>query len=127
MEPEPLGIELKDDPALAGRVIGTVGCFRVGSKASQHVMELAYALGKPYWGKGIAAEASRGLIQWIFSTLSEVTRIQAHCKLENAPSAKVMEKVGMTFEGVHRSAVFHRNRHWDIKMYALLRSEWQTG
>jgi ribosomal-protein-alanine N-acetyltransferase len=42
--------------------------------------------------------------------------------VENAASARVLEKLGLQFEGTHRSALFHRGRFWDLKMFAAIRS-----
>lgn len=119
-EPEALGIVLKEDERL---VIGTVGCFWV-SRASNS-MELAYALAESYWGKGIAAEASRAIINYVFSDFP-VIRIQARCKAENTASRRVMEKIGMQFEGTQRSSLKHRNRHWDMHYFSILKTEWET-
>lgn len=113
--PEPFGIALKSNP---GRVIGTVGCFWV-SKDSRS-MELAYALDEEHWGKGITSEASEAVLDYCFKTYG-LKRIQAQCKAENKPSARVMQKVGMTYEGTLKSALFHRGRHWDMCYYALVR------
>jgi ribosomal-protein-alanine N-acetyltransferase len=116
--PEPLGIILKSNPK---KVIGTVGCFWV-SKPSQ-TMELAYAIAEPIWGKGIVAEASKAILDYCFKNLN-VNRIQSRCKAENKASSRVMEKVGMTYEGTLRSAIFHRNRFWDMHYYAILKADW---
>lgn len=116
--PEPWGITLKANP---GKVIGTVGLFWA-SKTSKS-MELAYAIGEPHWGQGIVVEASRAAVSHGFRDFG-AARIQAHCKAENKPSARVMEKLGMKFEGTLRSALFHRNRHWDMHFYSVLREEW---
>lgn len=116
--PEPWGITLKSDP---DKIIGTVGLFWA-SKPSKS-MELAYAIGEPYWGKGIVVEASRACINFVFRDL-DVIRIQARCKSENLASARVMEKLGMKFEGTLRSAILHRNRHWDMHYYGVLQDEW---
>ncbi|MGZ3775963.1 MAG: GNAT family N-acetyltransferase [Bdellovibrio sp.] len=110
--PEPLGITLKKEPQ---KVIGTVGCFWT-SKLSRS-MELAYAIGEEYWGQGLVAEASQVLMDYCFKEFS-VKRIQARCKAENSASARVMEKVGMAYEGTLKSAIFHRNKFWDIHYYA---------
>ncbi|MGZ3782876.1 MAG: GNAT family N-acetyltransferase [Pseudobdellovibrionaceae bacterium] len=110
--PEPLGITLKEAPQ---KVIGTVGCFWT-SKLSKS-MELAYAIGEEYWGQGLVAEASQVLMDYCFKEFS-VKRIQARCKTENSASARVMEKVGMTYEGTLKSAIFHRNKFWDMHYYA---------
>jgi ribosomal-protein-alanine N-acetyltransferase len=117
--PEPLGITLRDNPEKA---IGTVGCAWA-SKTSQS-MELMYALAEPYWGQGLAGEASKAIMDYCFKTLP-VIRIQARCKTENRASARVMEKIGMTFEGTLKAALFHRNQHWDIRYFAVLKDEWK--
>lgn len=110
--PEPFGITLKNNPQ---KLIGTVGCFWVSKSAKS--MELAYAIGQDHWGQGLVAEASNAVMDFCFKKF-ELKRIQARCKVENKSSARVMEKVGMTFEGNLRSAIFHRDRHWDMLYYA---------
>jgi len=35
-----------------------------------------------------------------------------------------MEKAGMTFEGVLREVAFIKGRFLDLKMYSILRREW---
>ncbi len=110
--PEPLGIAFKENPE---RIVGTVGCFWVSKSARS--MELAYALAEEHWGKGLVAEASLAVMNYCFKEFS-LKRIQARCKAENKPSARVMEKVGMTFEGTLRSSIFHRERFWDMRYFA---------
>lgn len=110
--PEPLGIALKENPQ---KIIGTVGCFWTSKQGK--AMELAYAIGEEYWGKGLVAEASQAVIDYCFKEFS-LKRIQARCKAENKPSARVMEKIGMTYEGTLKSAVLHRDRFWDMCYYA---------
>jgi ribosomal-protein-alanine N-acetyltransferase len=115
--PEPWGIALKSEPE---RIIGTVGLFWV-SKAAKS-MELAYAIGETHWGQGLVLEASRAAMDFVMKEF-DVVRVQARCKVENRASARVMEKLGMKHEGTLRSALFHRDRHWDMHYYAVLRSE----
>ncbi|MFP5518356.1 MAG: GNAT family N-acetyltransferase [Bdellovibrionia bacterium] len=113
--PEPLGVALKED---VNKIIGTVGCFWTSKQAK--AMELAYAFGEDYWGKGFAAEASQAMIDYCFKEFS-LKRIQARCKIENKASSRVMEKIGMTYEGTLRSAVFHRGKYWDMSYYAKVK------
>lgn len=110
--PEPFGIALKDNPQ---RIIGTVGCFWTSKQAKS--MELAYAISEEYWGKGLVAEASQAVMAYCFKEFS-LKRIQARCKIENKSSARVMEKIGMTYEGTLKAAIFHRERYWDMCYYA---------
>jgi ribosomal-protein-alanine N-acetyltransferase len=117
--PEPLGITLKENPQ---KVIGTVGCFWTSKSAK--AMELAYAIGEDHWGKGLVAEASQAIMDYCFKEFS-LKRIQARCKTENKGSSRVMEKVGMTYEGTLKSAIFHRNKFWDMHYYAKIREDFE--
>lgn len=110
--PEPFGIALKENPQ---KIIGTVGCFWTSKPAK--AMELAYAIAEEQWGKGLVAEASQAVMDYCFKEF-RLKRIQARCKTENHGSRRVMEKVGMTFEGTLKSAIFHRERFWDMHYYA---------
>lgn len=110
--PEPLGIALKENPK---KIIGTVGCFWTSKSA--RAMELAYAIAEEQWGKGLVAEASQAVTDYCFKEFA-LKRIQARCKVENTASSRVMEKIGMTYEGTLKSAIFHRNKFWDMAYYA---------
>lgn len=53
-----------------------------------------------------------------------LTRIQAKCMVENIGSARVMEKIGMSFEGIMRKGLFAKGKHQDIRMYSILKEEY---
>jgi ribosomal-protein-alanine N-acetyltransferase len=110
--PEPFGIAYKSDPS---KLIGTVGCFWISKPAK--AMELACAVGQDHWGKGLMPEACKAIMDYCFKTF-DLKRIQGRCKAENLPSAKVMQKIGMSYEGTLKSALFHRDRYWDMCYYA---------
>lgn len=116
-QPDPLGMVLRGQV----QVVGTVGCFDVS--ADGRAKELAYALARPLWGQGLVLEASRAMLEVVF-THFPTERVQARCKVENRASARVMEKLGMQREGVLRASLFHRGRYWDMAVYSLLRQEW---
>ena len=61
------------------------------------VGELGWILNRKYWGRGYAAEAAKGLIDY-FSNQGYVHFI-AHCDTENIASYKTMEKLGMVRTG----------------------------
>lgn len=52
-----------------------------------------------------------------------LVRIQARCDVENIGSARVMEKAGMSFEGIIRKGIFVKGMHRDLKMYSILNEE----
>jgi len=58
--------------------------------------EVAYLLGKPYWGTGLGTEAARAAVQFGFETL-ELESILAIVHVDNAASRRVIEKLGMAF------------------------------
>jgi ribosomal-protein-alanine N-acetyltransferase len=60
--------------------------------------ELGYGLDKSFWGQGYMTEAARALIDWSFA--AGRTRIVAVAMPENVGSWRVMEKCGMTYEGI---------------------------
>jgi [ribosomal protein S5]-alanine N-acetyltransferase len=87
--------------------------------------EISFALSRHYWGQGLMTEALTEVIHFGFAVLG-LNRIEARCKVENAASARVMEKSGMTFEGILRETSFSKGRFLDLKMYSILRREWHA-
>lgn len=77
--------------------IGSIGVtFEPGGRAL-----FGYVLAKKFWGHGFAAEALRHLVDWTLAQPS-LWRAWAFCDVENPASVRVMEKAGMTREGVLR-------------------------
>lgn len=62
-------------------------------------VELVYAIGKAYWGQGLATEAACAALRFGFEVL-HLERILALAFPENLPSQRVMQKIGMQFESV---------------------------
>ncbi len=87
--------------------------------------EVGYALSKQYWGRGLMTEAVQAAIDFGFRTM-QLNRIQAVCNVENIASARVMEKVGMTYEGTLREYTFSKGHYSNLKMYSILRKEWDA-
>jgi ribosomal-protein-alanine N-acetyltransferase len=119
MAPDPFAITLKGDTD--PRMIGAVGCH--WAPAAGPILELGYWVAEHLWGRGIAAEAARAVLRYVFATYP-VERIQSRVIVGNPASARVLEKVGFRYEGTLRSAVFRRERFHDRMRFALLRSEW---
>ncbi len=116
----PLAITVRGED----KMLGTVGTWQCGD-VSQRCMELGYALAESHWGKGIVAEASVAVCDYIFKNYF-IERIQARCITENKASAKVMEKIGMKYEGTLHHSFYGKNKFWDLKMFAVLRGEWRV-
>lgn len=53
-------IRLRDEACLTGTVQATISPSSRG-----HISEIAWVLGTPWQGRGIATEAARGLVDWL--------------------------------------------------------------
>ena len=82
--------------------------------------EMGYWLGLPYWNQGYMTEAARRVVAFGFDDLG-LYRIQATCLPRNIASSRVMEKAGLTYEGLLRGYVRKGEQFEDIAMYARLR------
>jgi RimJ/RimL family protein N-acetyltransferase len=75
--------------------IGFVGLVHVGPEIPAHpAVEAVWTLGAPFWGRGYAPEAARAAIGDGFGRVG-LKEIVAFTATPNAPSRKVMEKLGM--------------------------------
>jgi [ribosomal protein S5]-alanine N-acetyltransferase len=87
--------------------------------------EISYLLNRAYWGHGYMPEAVRALLEYGFQE-RELNRIDAMCVAANEASERVMQKVGMRYEGTLRQYLFTRGQFWDMKLYSILRDEWRA-
>ena len=104
-----------------GRLIGNCG---IRTNPDRREADIGYELAHPHWGRGYATEAARAVLAFGFEEL-RLHRIWASCVLENAGSARVLEKLGMRREGHLREHEWMRGRWWDTLLYAILDREWQ--
>ncbi|NPA26861.1 MAG: GNAT family N-acetyltransferase, partial [Chloroflexi bacterium] len=65
--------------------------------AARYGYELAYALARSHWGKGIMPHAVRGLTEWLLA--HGAGRVFATAHVANRPSHRVLEKAGFVREG----------------------------
>jgi ribosomal-protein-alanine N-acetyltransferase len=71
-----------------------IGCS--GLRSYEGTAELVYLIDEPYWDKGLATEIARACLEFGF-TRRGFQKIIAFARPGNAPSRKVMEKIGMRF------------------------------
>ena len=87
--------------------------------------ELGYWIGVPYWGAGYATEGARAVMQFGFETLS-LNRIFASHFSRNPASGRVLQKIGMRYEGTLRRHLKKWDEYIDLECYGVLRSEFQS-
>jgi len=72
--------------------------------------EIYYLIGKKFWRKGFAKEATKALLDYGFNVIG-LNEIVALCKKENIASRKVIENMGLEFkyivEGVSKEFDFY--------------------
>ena len=113
-----LAIVLRADNAL----MGGIG-LRLNPPHSN--AELGYWLGVPYWNHGYGTEAARAMVAYGFETLG-LHRIHASHMTRNPASGRIMQKIGMTYEGRWRHHILKWGVFEDLEAYGILHSD-STG
>ncbi|MHA6763881.1 GNAT family N-acetyltransferase [Streptacidiphilus sp. PAMC 29251] len=87
-------IRLREEDCLVGTVQATVG--RTGD--SRPVAEIAWVVGTPWQGRGIATEAADALATWLLSQgeTSGASTVIAHIHPDHLASAAVATGIGLT-------------------------------
>lgn len=100
-----------------------LGAFGIHVRQEHRCGEIGYWIGKPYWGHGYATEAGHAVLRYGFEQL-DPNRIFACYFAENLQSGRVMEKLGMKYEGLLRQHVKKWGAFVDVVICGILRSEY---
>ncbi|MFC7713361.1 GNAT family N-acetyltransferase [Nonomuraea recticatena] len=113
--------------AYAARVEGDVvgmGELHVRSRGNRQG-EITYVVHPRFWGQGVGTEIGRELLSRGFEEL-DLHRIYATCDPRNLGSARVLSKLGMTWEGRHRHTTLIRDGWRDSELFSILEEEWRA-
>jgi len=100
----------------SGELVGAIGL----AVAAKHALgEIGYWIAVPHWNNGYCTEAGRSVTAFGFEVLG-LHRIQGRHLVRNHASGRVMTKLGMRLEGIHRDAVKKWDRFEDIAHHAIL-------
>jgi [ribosomal protein S5]-alanine N-acetyltransferase len=96
------------DEQESGAIVGAAGLFPLEWQGPE--IELAYHVVPSRWGRGYATEAAGGLLDaaWRETELDHVVAVAFEA---NRASTRVMEKLGMTYEGPTRYREFEVVRY----------------
>jgi [ribosomal protein S5]-alanine N-acetyltransferase len=101
-----------------------VGSARLGISSPTHRSgDIGYGVRRDLWGRGIATEAAALLLGFGFGPLG-LHRIFAVHHPDNVASGRVLQKLGMRFEGRHRDHMYAHGTWRDSLAYAILEDEW---
>jgi [ribosomal protein S5]-alanine N-acetyltransferase len=105
------------------RVVGIMEAFDFNQKVN--MATIGYFLAETEWGKGIAAEATRIVVKFLFEDVG-VNRIQAEVMPANERSKRVLLKNGFIKEGTLRQASLWSGKGIvDLEIYGLLQEEYK--
>lgn len=86
-----------------GKLIGTIGLIEDPKRENDEIMMLGYAIGEPYWGRGLTTEAAKAVLEYGFLKM-RLPLISCSCYPYNLRSRNVIEKCGFHYEGTLRMA-----------------------
>ena len=104
---------------LDGTVIGVVG---MTVNQAHETAEIGYSLQKKHWGEGVTSEAVRAVLSWALRDLG-LAKVSAQADVRNEHSWRLIEKVGMTREGISRSDHVIHGVRTGMVWYSILREE----
>lgn len=103
-----------------------IGGVNLRMLAEHRLAELGYSIARAHWGRGIGTEAAGAALDAAFETWPELRRVRAFADARNTGSRRVLEKLGMTLEGVLRQNRIERGEALDEAWYGILRAEWEA-
>ena len=111
-----LGIVRRED----GRLIGRCTLFDLWPSCRR--AQVGYILDASAWGQGFAAEAVDALLRHGFDAL-DLNRVEADIDPRNAASARLLQRLGFTREGLLRERWIVNGEVSDSEIHGLLRRE----
>ena len=103
--------------------VGSIGV--VGQRDNTKRVEIGYCVGRQWWGQGIVSEAFNLLIAFFFEEV-KANRIVAIHDTKNPASGRVMEKCGLTYEGMLRQHGYNNQGVCDEAVWAILAQDYYT-
>lgn len=86
--------------------------------------EIGYTLAPERQGHGYATEAVRAVLDHLFRVRG-LHRVSAECDARNIASARLLERLGFTREGLLRQQTWIKGEWTDDLRYGLLAEEWR--
>lgn len=104
-----------------------VGVFQVRSLAPGfETAEWGFAIGADFWGRGIFADASRLVLDFVFDVVG-IHRLEARAALRNGRGNGALLKLGARQEGVLRRSFTRNGERLDQALWTILADERRYG
>jgi RimJ/RimL family protein N-acetyltransferase len=104
-----------------------IGIFQVREAEPRFATaEWGFAIGSPFWGTGVFAEAAQLVLEFAFETLG-VHRLEARAAVRNGRGTGALLKIGAVPEGVLRKSLLRDGEYLDQVMYAIVEDDWRAS
>lgn len=108
---------------ISGIAIGSIGLHPDRKRNNPNARMVGYVLSVSYWGKGLASEAVKAVLDYAF-TDQNLQIVSVYHFPFNEKSKRVIEKAGFSFEGILREAtLLPSGEIVDDVCYSLTRDE----
>jgi RimJ/RimL family protein N-acetyltransferase len=105
----------------SGRLCGDLGVHVLERDPRQ--VEIGITLARECQGRGLATEALRAILEYLFVTLGK-HRVIASADPRNGPCLALLERLGMRREAHHVESLWFKGQWADDLVFAMLRREW---
>jgi len=98
-----------------GKVVGSLS---IAAKENPSIGEVGFMLSQNYWNQGIMKEALTKVLVFGFENMG-FNQIEARCVKENEASARLLEKVGFTFQTIQEKEITLKDVRYDAKLFIV--------
>lgn len=104
-----------------------VGIFQVRAmEPGFGIAEWGFAIGSPFWGTGIFADAARSTVDFAFETIG-VHRLEARAAVANGRGNGALAKIGAVREGTLRNSFLRHGKYLDQSLWSIVREDWRQA
>jgi ribosomal-protein-alanine N-acetyltransferase len=122
------------------RAVGAYVCFAVTLDASDTAVgifqiratepgfgtaEWGFALGSPFWGRGVFQEGAALVMAFAFETIG-VHRLEARAAVRNGRGNGALRKIGAVQEGILRKSFLRNGEYLDQMLWTVLDEDWRA-
>ncbi len=106
-----------------GEYVGNTGLINID--AAHNHADISYYIDTAHNNMGIATEAAAEMLKYGFAELG-YHKINGVCMSRNPASRRVMEKIGMRYEGTLREDLLKDGIYCDLDRLSILKDEYYT-
>jgi [ribosomal protein S5]-alanine N-acetyltransferase len=86
--------------------------------------EWGFAIGSPYWGRGLFLEGARLVGEFAIETIG-VHRLEARSAVQNGRGNGALRKIGAVQEGILRKSFLRDGAYFDQVLWSIVDEDWR--